>query len=44
MNRSYQIKREILAEKEEQERAMRAYRKPSLWQRIRDWFFPFNIK
>lgn len=23
---------------------LRAYRKPSLWQRIRDWFFPFNIK
>jgi hypothetical protein len=20
---------------------LRAYRKPSLWQRIRDWFFPF---
>ena len=20
---------------------MRAYRKPPLWQRIRDWFFPF---
>ena len=41
---SHQIKREVLAEKEEQERAMRAYRKPSLWQRVRDWFFPFNIK
>ena len=23
---------------------LRAYRKPSLWQRVRDWFFPFNIK
>lgn len=23
---------------------LREYRKPSLWQRIRDWFFPFNIK
>ena len=20
---------------------LRAYRKPSLWQRVRDWFFPF---
>lgn len=23
---------------------LRAYRKPSLWQRVRDWFFPFNIQ
>lgn len=23
---------------------LRAYRKPSLWKRILDWFFPFNIK
>ena len=23
---------------------LRAYRKPSLWQRVLDWFFPFNIK
>ena len=23
---------------------LRAYRKPSLWQRICAWFFPFNIK
>lgn len=23
---------------------LRAYRKPSLWQRILDWFFPFSIK